>query len=166
MSETVVCLYLEKVEFQKLLATATAEIFALDMSQRERQKQKAARPKIEFEDLILVRPLGRGQYGSVYLAINSKTGEGYALKKMNKAIIIKGDHIQHVQNERLLLSEVSHPLLLGLEATYKDAKSIYMLMELAHGGELFVRMHESELDFLEYVATHLDPPAPYRPATL
>ena len=36
-----------------------------------------------------------------------------------------------------------HPFLLALEGVCQDEANIYMLLELARGGELFARLHES-----------------------
>ena len=40
-------------------------------------------------------------------------------------------------NEKNLLEMCDHPFLLRLAATFQDENEIYMLLELALGGELF-----------------------------
>ena len=43
----------------------------------------------------------------------------------------------HVLNEKRILASTDHPFVLRLMATYQDEGELYMLLELALGGELF-----------------------------
>ena len=45
-------------------------------------------------------------------------------------------------NEKQLLEMCDHPFLLRLAATFQDEEEIYMLLELALGGELFSVLRE------------------------
>jgi len=45
--------------------------------------------------------------------------------------------VEHVLSERNVMSHCSHPFIARLAATYQDADSLYMLIELVQGGELF-----------------------------
>jgi cGMP-dependent protein kinase len=45
-------------------------------------------------------------------------------------------------NEKNLLMQCAHPMVLGLVATYQDRDQIYMLMEIVQGGELWSLVYE------------------------
>ena len=45
--------------------------------------------------------------------------------------------VEHVLNEKQIMTMCDHPFLLGLEAWYQDGSELYMLLELALGGELY-----------------------------
>ena len=44
--------------------------------------------------------------------------------------------VDHVLSERQLLEACSHPFICNLVSTYQDADSLYLLLEMLHGGEL------------------------------
>jgi len=78
----------------------------------------------------------------VKLVIHTPTQTPYALKCMRKGQVIALKQVEHVMNEKKLLELCDHPFLLNLAATYQDSDEIYMLLELALGGELFSILRE------------------------
>ena len=46
-------------------------------------------------------------------------------------------------NEKNLLALCDHPFLINLTGAYQDAVELYMLLELALGGELFTKLVRS-----------------------
>ena len=91
----------------------------------------------KWRDLELRRILGTGTYGRVKLVVHKPTGKTYALKCMRKGLIVKEKQVKHVVQEKQILAMVRHPFILGLVGTYQDNGELYMLLELALGGELF-----------------------------
>jgi len=59
------------------------------------------------------------------------------LKIMKKCDIIQHKQVEHVKNERMILSIIEHPFIVILLATFQDDKRLFMLMEFVNGGELF-----------------------------
>jgi serine/threonine protein kinase len=56
---------------------------------------------------------------------------------MRKAQVVQTKQHQHVLHEKKILSQLHHPFILQLVSTYQDAGELYMLLEVALGGELF-----------------------------
>jgi serine/threonine protein kinase len=56
---------------------------------------------------------------------------------MRKAQVVATKQQSHVIHEKTILGMMEHPFILSLVQTYQDAGELYMLMELALGGELF-----------------------------
>ncbi|CAJ0948041.1 unnamed protein product [Ranitomeya imitator] len=80
---------------------------------------------------------GTGTFGRVHL-VKEKTAKHYfALKVMSIPDVIRLKQEQHVHNEKSVLKEVNHPLLVRLFWTSHDDRFLYMLMEYVPGGELF-----------------------------
>lgn len=50
-----------------------------------RDIEKIDYTSIVLEELIFIKKLGQGQFGTVYLTLNKKTGDLYALKSVSKA---------------------------------------------------------------------------------
>jgi len=81
--------------------------------------------------------LGVGAFGRVTLVMHEATDQVYALKAIRKGQVIAMKQEEHIMNEKNLLAMCDHPFLLRLVATFQDKWEIYMLTELALGGELF-----------------------------
>ena len=115
--------------------TCPLQLLAEVMKKRDEEASKPDRPK--FTDLELRRILGVGTFGRVKLVVHKPTGNTYALKCMRKAQVVATKQQSHVLNEKKILAMMEHPFILGLVQTYQDAGELYMLIELALGGELF-----------------------------
>ena len=96
---------------------------------------------IEFKDLVKFRILGVGSFGKVWLASHKKTGKPYALKMLNKRVIIENNQVEGVIREKNIMTSIDHPFIITLISTFQDDKHLYMLLELVQGGELFSVIH-------------------------
>eukprot|EP00965_Chrysotila_dentata_P007584 246921-Pleurochrysis_carterae.AAC.1 len=68
------------------------------------------------------------------------SGRVYALKSLLKSLVVSGDKVAQVLSERRALEVAKHSCIISLVATYEDAQHLYLLLELALGGELFQLM--------------------------
>jgi len=132
------CMKLDRQTFSRLLGEE--DILAREAQRREAELAKASRPKIEMASLKQLAILGVGTFGRVKLVTHGE--DVYALKCMRKGQVVALKQVEHVMNEKNLLEMCEHPFLLKLMATYQDDDEIYMLLELALGGELFSVLRE------------------------
>ena len=51
--------------------------------------------------------------------------------------VIRLKQVDHVKNEKNILSEIHHPFIVDLLWFYKDKNLLYMLFPYVCGGELF-----------------------------
>ncbi|KAI0172528.1 Pkinase-domain-containing protein [Hypoxylon sp. FL1284] len=99
--------------------------------------------RLKLTDFALVRTLGTGTFARVCL-VRPATGTDedrekvFALKILRKTEVIKLKQIDHVRDERRILSDVAgHPFITELITTFSDHDSLYMLLDYIPGGELF-----------------------------
>jgi len=59
--------------------------------------------KYTFEDFEIVRLIGRGTFGKVYLVKNPKNNKHYAMKSIRKDVVIDHDSLESLQVEKLIL---------------------------------------------------------------
>jgi protein kinase X len=88
--------------------------------------------------------LGTGTFGRVRLVsykFNSKTLH-MALKMLKKSEIIRLKQVEHIKAEKAILSQISHPFIVNMYSSFKDTKSLYMLLEYVIGGELFSQLRK------------------------
>ena len=133
--EGLVCYTLDKETFQKIFGGTMATL--LDKVVKKREAEANAPDKPKYADLELRRILGVGTFGRVKLVRHVPTNTPYALKCMRKAQVVATKQQSHVLNEKNILAMMEHPFILSLVNTYQDSGELYMLLELALGGELF-----------------------------
>ncbi|CAD8132209.1 unnamed protein product [Paramecium octaurelia] len=86
-----------------------------------------------FEFLEL---LGQGSFGKVWKAQRKKNKELYAIKIMEKELILKKNNTRVVMNEKNILSQIRHPFLVNLIAAFQDKKRLYLALDLLSEGDL------------------------------
>jgi len=87
-----------------------ADNSTVDESNQERRHVENKERTIT--DYKLVRIIGTGTFGKVYLAILD--GKGYALKMLHKKKIIELKQVEHIKNEKNILAGASHPFIVNL----------------------------------------------------
>ncbi|KAG1467551.1 hypothetical protein G6F56_004353 [Rhizopus delemar] len=81
--------------------------------------------------------LGEGSYSTVLVGRDKKSGKLYAIKRLDKAHIVKNNKVKYVMIERDALSKMNHPGIVKLYWTFKDNRSLYFVLDLAKSGELY-----------------------------
>ncbi|XP_021907628.1 CBL-interacting serine/threonine-protein kinase 12-like [Carica papaya] len=89
--------------------------------------------------------LGHGTFAKVYHARNVKTGDGVAIKVIDKEKILKGGLIAHIKREISILRRVRHPNIVQLFEVMATKAKIYFVMEYVRGGELFNKVAKGRL---------------------
>jgi len=88
--------------------------------------------------------------------VDKATGQSYALKGMRKEQIVEMKQQKNILNEKKILDMMDHPFILKLAGHYHDNAEVYMLLELALGGELFSLLQKkaplSDKDAMFYVS--------------
>ena len=92
---------------------------------------------IELNDLLFVKTLGSGNYGSVSLVQSKKNKFTYAIKGISRKQINFEQLHNNLELERSILLQIDHPFIVKLVKTLKDERFIYFLMEYIQGKELF-----------------------------
>ena len=79
-----------------------------------------------------------GSFGKVWLVSERKKKNNvFALKQMNKRELIEHHQVKSIKREKDIMSSLEHPFILGLVSSFQDENSLYLLLELVQGGELF-----------------------------
>jgi len=97
---------------------------------------------IRLDDLKKHRILGQGAFGKVWLVSHSTSEEPFALKAIGKRMLLDSQQEDGVVREKELLSMLRHPFILGLVSSFQDESSLYLLLPLVQGGELFSLLHK------------------------
>ncbi|KAF0441368.1 Pkinase-domain-containing protein [Gigaspora margarita] len=96
--------------------------------------------------------LGKGSFAVVRKCTDKRTNTDYALKIISKKVI-KGKE-QMLTTELDVLKQVDHPNLVTLHDLFETKDNVYIITDLANGGELYSQL-EQKGNYTEKDAAHL-----------
>ena len=85
-----------------------------------------------------IKMIGKGSFARVYMVEHKETQVKYAVKAFNKEYLMsqpKGK--DSLINEMEILQSIKHPHIMNLVEMHESKNSIYLVLELLEGGELF-----------------------------
>ncbi|KAK4486754.1 hypothetical protein RD792_006673 [Penstemon davidsonii] len=91
------------------------------------------------------RLLGQGTFAKVYYGRNLKTGQGVAIKVIDKEKVLKVGLINQTKREISVMGLVKHQNILQLYEVMATKTKIYFVLEYAKGGELFHKVAKGKL---------------------
>ncbi len=101
--------------------------------------------KIRLHHLRKHEILGVGGFGKVWLASHrQKTKKVYALKMLDKRQLIEANQVKAILREKDIMSSLEHPFIISLVSSFQDESSLYLLLELIQGGELYSVIHAGD----------------------
>lgn len=129
-------------KFQESLGEIAQNSFEMDISTREyqieettllRSRRLCGRLSTDFK---LLKRIGKGAFGEVFLCRKKNTNELMALKKISKAKLNIKNKIAHVKIEQNVLADASSLWLVQLYYAFQDSRYIYFAMEYIPGGDM------------------------------
>lgn len=85
----------------------------------------------------LIKEIGSGTFGKVYLAEHLPTGRSLAIKVLEKEKIMDESDVERVSRELRIAQSISHPHLVQLYHLLETNEYIFLIMEFLPGGELY-----------------------------
>ncbi|KAK2920860.1 hypothetical protein Q8A73_000345 [Channa argus] len=100
-------------------------------------------------DFDYLKIIGKGSFGKVLLARHKESSNYYAVKVLQKKIILKKKEQKHIMAERsVLMKNIKHPFLVGLHYSFQTTDKLYFVLDYVNGGELFYHLQRERI-FLE-----------------
>lgn len=109
------------------------------------QKITAAGEKVGLDHFKPIKPLGCGDTGSVHLVELKGTGELFAMKAMDKAVMLNRNKVHRACVEREIISMLDHPFLPTLYASFQTSTHVCLITDFCPGGELFALLDKQPL---------------------
>uniref|UniRef100_A0A8D8Y790 non-specific serine/threonine protein kinase n=1 Tax=Cacopsylla melanoneura TaxID=428564 RepID=A0A8D8Y790_9HEMI len=104
-------------------------------------------PRVDMSCFDLLRVLGTGAYGKVFLVRKKggvDNGRLYAMKVLKKATIVqKKKTTEHTKTERQVLEAVRQsPFLVTLHYAFQTDAKLHLILDYVSGGELFTHLYQ------------------------
>ena len=95
--------------------------------------------RVDLGNYELVRELGCGAFGMVVLAIDARSNEQVAIKRLER------EHLtRFVESEILNHSRLRHPHIVQFREVFLSERYINIVMDFASGGSLFQYVREKQ----------------------
>lgn len=73
---------------------------------------------IGIEDFQIIKVIGRGSFGKVYLVQKKDEGNIYAMKCLKKDMILRKGQTTNTRVERMILERINHPFIVKLHYAF------------------------------------------------
>ncbi|CAF3748898.1 unnamed protein product [Rotaria sordida] len=132
--------------------------YRIDTFNKLLTKRLRADYNLSLDSFKLLRQLGEGGYGTVFLAYHIDTNEYVALKAIKKSILIETNEQNTIISERQYAFALHHPnivnkidirYLVQLITSFKDNEYVYLVFEWLQGGDLYSLMSYQQLTELQ-----------------
>jgi serine/threonine protein kinase len=92
---------------------------------------------IKFEDFEILKLLGQGSFGNVFLVKQKINEKLFAMKVLNKEKIYKSKQVNQTKTEREILEKLDNPFIVKLYFAFQTKNRLFLVTEFIQGGELF-----------------------------
>ncbi|CAI7826240.1 unnamed protein product, partial [Closterium sp. NIES-53] len=93
--------------------------------------------KLSLKHFRPIKPLGAGDTGSVHLVELRDTTRLFAMKAMDKEVMVNRNKVHRACTERDILGKIDFPFLPTLYASFQTATHVCLITEFCAGGELY-----------------------------
>lgn len=107
-----------------------------DLRKRELEYLRLMRRKISVDLFEKIQMLGKGAFGSVWLVREKSTSKYFAMKQLCKEEMIKRGQVEHCITEKEIMASSVSDWIIRLYYSFQDELYLYLVMELAIGGDL------------------------------
>nr|AML78220.1 putative LOV domain-containing protein [Prunella vulgaris] len=101
--------------------------------------------KIGLNHFKPIRPLGCGDTGSVHLVELVGSGQLFAMKAMDKSMMLHRNKVHRACIEREIISLLDHPFLPALYCSFQTPTHVCLITDFCPGGELFALLDKQPL---------------------
>lgn len=107
--------------------------------------------KIAPSKFLVMKKLGKGSFGEVFLVSKQDINQVYAMKVLQKDRIISQNLVKYALTERNVLSYMKHPFIVTLNFAFQTVDKLFLILNFCSGGDLGHHL-SIEKRFTEYRA--------------
>ena len=100
--------------------------------------------EISLEDFEILRQLGSGASGRIFLVKKKNSGKLYALKTIKKSEVSKKKQEEYTWNERIILQNNENPYIVNLIYSFQNEDFLFLVIDFLNGGDLFFHLRKEK----------------------
>eukprot|EP00732_Lithocolla_globosa_P003785 Lithocolla_globosa_v1_NODE_3183_length_1738_cov_15.576946.p1 type:complete len:449 gc:universal NODE_3183_length_1738_cov_15.576946:137-1483(+) len=89
------------------------------------------------EDFKILKLLGKGDTGRVYLVEKKSNSKLFAMKVLSKDEMLRRKKVKRAMTERDILMSANHPFIVSMYHSFQSKDFLFFVMEYCAGGEFF-----------------------------
>ena len=97
---------------------------------------------ININHFDIVKVIGRGSFGKVFLVKKRDDDQFFAMKVLKKESISSPSQRLHTIAERRILKEINSPFVVKLHYAFQNPDKLYFVMDFLNGGEMFTHLRK------------------------
>lgn len=102
--------------------------------------QRTEKRHYNVDDFDILKLIGKGTFGQVFQVRKKDTKRIYAMKVLQKKVIVQKKEVAHTVGERNILVRTAmtdSPFIVGLKFSFQTSTDLYLVTDYMSGGELF-----------------------------
>ena len=127
---------LEKSPKKNLIESPKKNEITKQNSDEENFYQNPNQPREKIRDFIIIKEIGQGAFGSVFLVEKETNKKKYALKVINKDFLARTERTEEALIERLILSKCKHPSIVRLSLSFQSKNKLFFVIEYCPNKDL------------------------------
>ena len=120
-----------------VMQTGKSELVATSAKTSQAGSEEGLVEPVKLEDFKIKKLIDKGSFGKVYLVVNIKDGKQYAMKRINKDILIEKGQIINTRTEKDILFQAKNPFILNMSYVFQNDLRIYFFLDFVRGGNLY-----------------------------
>jgi serine/threonine protein kinase len=98
--------------------------------------------KLNVDDFLILKLIGRGSYGKVFLVRKKENVDNiYAMKILKKKEMMVKEQVLHIKTEKRIMETVDHPFIIKLQHAFHNKQKLYLITQFCPGGELYFHLN-------------------------
>ena len=114
-------------------------------SENDMMRSSIRKGAIGKDSFRILKVIGRGSFGKVFLVEKKDSKEIFAMKVLKKENILQRNQITHTKTERQVLQKAnSCEFLMTMHYAFQTADKLYIVMDFLNGGELYFHLRNEQ----------------------
>ena len=127
--------FLEENNKQIISTSNISDILNQNLLANTKEKKSTFRPVLR--DFSLIKQIGQGSFGNVYLIkLINNSKKIFAMKVINKRRMISKNLIKYAFTERNILCSLKHPFIVSLHYAFQTDSKLILILDYCPNGDL------------------------------
>jgi len=124
---------LDKSRIEKILQATEKMKTTLELKDDNIVKEEIKGDIVTSNDFDIINLIGKGSFAQVYLVKYKKNNKLYAMKVLDKKMIISKNSMRYIKTEKNVMRITKHPFIVKLHSAFQNNYKLFMIMQYCPG---------------------------------